>query len=221
MDLIKSLRYNLLIGDINIDLWPPNDPAQRKDIKQLYEEYRSVMNELGMSQANFKPTRFQSGSNPSLLDHIFVSHPQKLDAVETKINIIADHCLVSAQYHSKMLISRPQFRRTRNHALINSDVLTEKISEKERHQRIFELEDPDKKAETMICKMNRIVEEIAPSKLFQTRGKHEPWATNETKELIAETEEQIEVAIRTKDIEEWRMFGSLRNQAYKFIEAVK
>ena len=49
--------------------------------------------------------------------------------------------------------------------------------------------------------MNRIIEDIAPSKLVQNKGKHEPWANSETKEIIAETEEQLEVAIRTKDIE--------------------
>ena len=53
LSVSKSLRDNgaetMLIGDINIDIWPPNDPAQRKDIKHLYAEYKSVMNELGMS----------------------------------------------------------------------------------------------------------------------------------------------------------------------------
>ena len=104
--MIKSLRDNgaetMLIGVINIDLWPPNDPAQRKDIKQLYQEYRSVMNKLGMSQGNFKPTRFQSGSNPSLLDHIFVSLPYKLDAVENWPRFITENkklfrCIVFSQ----------------------------------------------------------------------------------------------------------------------------
>ena len=83
------------------------------------------------------------------------------------------------------------------------------------------MEDPDTIAETMICEMNRIVEDIVPSKLIQNKGKHEPWANSRTKEMITETEEQLEVAIKTKDIEEWRMFRCLRNQAYKYIEAVK
>ena len=54
MDLLRQFSSNndklLLIGDINIDLWPPNDPANRKDIKQIYNEYRSVLMNLGSAK---------------------------------------------------------------------------------------------------------------------------------------------------------------------------
>ena len=225
MDLLRQFSSNndelLLIGDINIDLWPPNDPSNRKDIKQIYNEYRSVMNELGICQLNFKPTRFRNHCSPSLLDHMFANHPQHVDSVETKLSVIADHCIISMQYHIKPLKIRPQFRRIRNHQLINSDIITEKIGENERLQRIFEEEDPDIIAETIIAEMNRIIEDIAPSKLVQIKGSLEPWSSSDTEEVKNKAEEQLQKAITSGDIEDWRLFRSFRNQAFRFIEAAK
>ena len=210
-----------MLGDVNIDLWAPNDPGQRPEIKALSEEYLSVLTQTAMCQQNFQPTRYHSHANPSLLDHIFASHPQKIDGVETKKNIIADHCTVRCLYHAKDLKIRQKQIRIRNHKLITSESLMRGIEENERLQRIFESEDPDYIAETIVAETNRIIEDIAPSKLIQCKKSHEPWATEDTEQIRKETESQLETAIATKDIEEWRLFRVLRNKAYKFIESVK
>ena len=39
--------------------------------------------------------------------------------------------------------------------------------------------------------------------------------------MIKDTENQLEEAIKMKDIEEWRCFRSMRNQAFCFIKAAK
>ena len=110
MGVISSLRQSnnevICMGDLNIDLWPPNDPSQRPDLKKLSAEYLSVMNQEGMCQVNFKPTRVRLNTNPSLIDHFFASHIGKIDSVETKATIIADHHLVKCQYHSQVLRQR-------------------------------------------------------------------------------------------------------------------
>ena len=110
MKIIINLRNEnkdvVCIGDLNIDLWPPNDPGHRQDIKRLSEIYMSVMNDMGMCQMTYKPTRHRVGCNLSLL--------------ETKPSIIAYHSLINCQYHPKILQVQPQTRRTWDYRLINS-----------------------------------------------------------------------------------------------------
>ena len=219
--VISEGRETVIIGDINIDLWPPNNPGQRQDIKGLHELYTSVMNRLGMCQQNFKPTRYQSNANPSLLDHAFSSHPQKINSVTTKLSIIADHCLVTFQYHSRTLRQRPQFKRIRDHSMINSEILMEQIGLNSRLQNIFASSDPDYIAETLIAEMNRILEDVSPSKVVQCKKSYEPWKTHEATEIERKVEEQLEHAIQSSDLDEWRLFRSLRNQAHKFLEFTK
>ena len=69
--------------------------------------------------------------------------------------------------------------------------------------------------------MNEIIERIAPSRMIQTKRDSEPWRNKETDKIIKEAEAQLETAIVSKDVEEWRFFRSLRNQAFKFIELAK
>ena len=219
--VINEGRETLLIGDVNIDLWPPNNPGQRSDIKALYELYTSVMNKLSMCQQNFKPTRFQSNTSPSLLDHVFSTHPQKINSVETRMSIIADHCLIKIQYHARTLRQRPQFKRIRDHKLVTREILMEHVGSNSRLQNIFASSDPDYIAETIVSEMNRILEEISPSKVIQCTKSYEPWKTRDTTEIQRITEKQLEHAIETSDIEEWRLFQSMRNQANKFLEFTK
>ena len=220
-DLRQLNNEVICMGDLNIDLWPPNDPGQRPDIKKLSAEYLSVMNQQGMCQVNFKPTRIRLNSNPSLIDHYFASNIGKIDSVETKATIIADHHLVKCQYHSQVLRKRTQFRRIRDSKLITTDSLTYHITNNQRLQTIFELEDPEVIAATIIAEINRIIEDIAPSKVVQMKDHAEPWKDEDVKEIIGDAEKQLEKAINTNNIEEWRWFKSLRNQAFKFLEIAK
>ena len=142
----------MVIGDLNLDLWPPNDAYRGNDIKKLLERYTSVMDECSMSQQNFKPTRYRSNVNPSLIDHYFSSHPQKIDRVKTIPCLVADHCIVKAWYHSTALCAQEQFRHVRNWSLVNSDRLMDEIHKSEQLNKVFKLEYPDEVMEIIILK---------------------------------------------------------------------
>ena len=55
--------------------------------------------------------------------------------------------------------------------LITSERLMEEIEKSELLSRMFELEDPIDVGETLIIALNRIVEEISPSKVTQMKNK--------------------------------------------------
>ena len=71
----------------------------------------------------------------------------------------------------------------------------EKIQENSRLESIFGQTDTDVIANTIIAEMNRIIEEVAPSRLVQTTKKFEPWKSEETENMIKIAEDQLEVAI--------------------------
>ena len=108
-----------------------------------------------MCQVNSKPTWIRHNTNPFLIDHIFASNIGKIDSVETKPTIVADHHIVKCQYHSQLLKVRQQFRRVRNSTLITTDSLTKHITNNVRLQSIFKIEDPEIIAATIISEMNR------------------------------------------------------------------
>ena len=72
-----------------------------------------------------------------------------------------------------------------------------------------------------MAEVNQIIEEVAPSKIVQNKKDNLPWKTEETRKVMEETEAQLEIAIETKDVEEWRLFRAMRNQAFKFLNIVK
>ena len=45
-------------------------------------------------------------------------------------------------------------------------------------------------AKTMVCEMNQLNEDIAQSRMIQVKGRYEPWANEETRRMIKDTEDQ-------------------------------
>ena len=54
---------------------------------------------------------------------------------------------------------------------------------------------------------------MAPIKTIQVRAKYAPWMSESTKELLKERNEAQKVASRTKILDDYRQYKSLRNQA--------
>ena len=225
LEVVKELRDNnkqvVLNGDINIDLLDKNDPNSKYNLRKLTEKYKEVIDDTGLCQMNFKPTRFQANSEPSLLDHYFTSNPNKMDNIETKTSIIADHKYIKANYHCKILKRKQQFRRTRNFSLLNSDILTKEIENNAKLQEIFSLEDPDEIANVMVAELNRIVEDIAPSRIIQVTNKSQPWQNKETKEAIHDADKSLNNAIKYNDIVAWNLYRKARNKAIKKMKKAK
>ena len=61
------------------------------------------MDETQMFQSYFKPNIYHGRCNSSVIDPVFVYQPNKVDNVEKKTSLIADHCLVKLTYHCKLL----------------------------------------------------------------------------------------------------------------------
>ena len=219
--IINQGQLALIAGDLNIDLLLSNDAAKRSRIKSLIDAYEMMRNDCNICQLNFKPTRYRRGQRPSLLDHFMTNAPNRVDGVETIHNHIADHTFVKLNFHREVLQSKPQFREVRDYKNLNSDNLMKEIEENEELQSVFSKECPNDIFKTLITELNKIIDKLAPSKLIQIKKKDQPYMSPELKELETELDEQLNTAIRSKDIEEWRLYKSLRNQFFKYVEGAK
>ena len=92
------------------------------------------------------------------------------------------------------------------------------IEKNTRLMSIFVHQDPDTVANIIVEEMNRIVNEIAPAKIIQTRKDHLSYHTAETKELKEETDKALEKAINDNENEDWRLFRSTRNRYRKLLD---
>ena len=95
------------------------------------------------------------------------------------------------------------------------------IEENEKLMRIFELEDPNSIAETIVEEMNIILEELAPSKVIQLNNRSQPWQTTETKQLIKEADESLGNAVKYNEVISWRLYKRAKNKATKWMETAK
>ena len=122
VDKVCDLGHTFMVaGDVNIDLFPENYPLSRRNVPLLTEIYNDHINRNNLSQLNFEPTRHWPGKKSTLIDHFMTNAPNMVDGVQTLKSHIADHSLVKLQFHSRVLKSRPQFRKVRNFSNVNSE----------------------------------------------------------------------------------------------------
>ena len=75
------------------------------------------------------------------------------------------------------------------------------INNNEELQSVFSEECPDKIFTTIITELNRIIDKLAPAKLIQLKKNDSPYMSEELKELEEELDNQLNTAIRSKEIE--------------------
>ena len=88
--------------------------------------------------------------------------------------------------------------------------------------RILNIEDPDQIANRMIEYYNRMIEELAPSRVIQIKKDDMPYYDEEVVNEIKEADDELKLAIEQKnDQEQWRAWKRARNKLSKLIETKK
>ena len=221
IDDLRAKGHHILVGgDINIDHLVVNDPCKRWDIAKLTETLDDIRdrNQLEILNNLSKPTRFQRGHKPSLLDLFIASHPERVDGLEIVNSLLADHSAVQLKYHSKELKTNPAMIRIRDWRLVNANSLMKEIDSNENLGSIFKHTDPDVVANMIIEEMNLIVNKIAPAKLVQYKAKEVEYLNDETRDMKKESEERLTEAIKYNKNEDWNHYKNLRNRYRRMIK---
>ena len=205
----------VVMMDANLDFlkWakedlPPNDSTTR--LKSLVELLFCKIIPHGVSQVVTVPTRSWPGQPEAGLDHIYTNKPDKLSEVYTEYSGGSDHKLLKITRYAQSMRRNVRYVRKRCFKEFNNEdfqVAVKNISWWE----LYSCQDPEVAAAMLTEKLSAILDTMAPLKTIQVRSKYAPWLSQDTKNLMKERNAAQDTATKTRDLDDWRLYKSLRN----------
>ena len=223
---LQEGREIIVMLDANIDFltWrssenlPPHHSSVK--LKSLIDELFDRIMPHGVSQLVTGATRIERGYPRSGLDHIYSNRPEKLSQIETFLTGMSDHKLLKVTRYSKSFKILPRYVKKRSFKDFNKEAFKIKLGESNLEE-ILAINDVDLAAESMVDKVTRILDSMAPIKTIQVRTNYVPGLEEDTKKLQAERNKAHEQAAKSDNPEDWRIFRSLRNKTTAKIRADK
>ena len=111
--------------------------------------------------------------------------------------------------------------KTREWANLNKENILQEVIYNENLNKILSMTNTNDIWNNLIEELNTIINKIAPTRIIQIKKNSMPYFNKELDENIKECDEQLTKAITTKELEEWRLYRSMRNTLYKYIEIAK
>ena len=90
-DAVNTGHPVTIIGDINIDTLKGKDPKSRADLKNLIPILKKFQDDFNFAILNKKPTLFQQGQRPSLLDLLLTNKPESISDIQNVANWSSEH----------------------------------------------------------------------------------------------------------------------------------
>ena len=207
----------VVMMDANLDFlkWTrddlqPHDSTHK--LKSLIELLFSKILPHGVSQLVSVPTRFWPGQPEAGLDHIYSNKPEKLSEVVTEFAGGSDHKLVKVTRYAKSLKRNVRYVKKRSFKNFRREDFQAAVRQLSWWD-VYNCQDPNEAAKLLTDKLSVILDTLAPVKTIQVRNKYAPWLSKNTKELMKERNAAQETASKTRDLDDWRKYKSLRNQA--------
>ena len=200
LDFLKWTRTNL----------PTTDSTVR--LKSLIELLFNQIFPHGVSQLVTVPTRSWPGQEDAGLDHLYTNKPEKLSSVYAEFAGGSDHKLIKVTRYAKSLQRNVRYVRKRvfkNFVDIDFQHAVKQLSWFD----LYSCEDANSAAELLTSKLTTILDQMAPVKTIQVRASYAAWLSDGTKQLLKERNDAQKLASHSKDIDDWRFYKSLRNQA--------
>ena len=223
---LQEGREVIVMLDANIDFltWRSleNLPPYHSSVK-----LRSLIDELfdriipqGVAQLVTGATRIERGQPRSGLDHLYSNRPEKLSQVKTFLTGMSDHKLVKVIRYTKSFKILPRYVKKRSFKNFNEEAFKTKLAESNLEE-ILTCYDVNIAAETLVDKVNSILDSMAPIKTIQVRAHYVPGLEEDTKKLQGERNKAHEQAARSDSPEDWRLYRALRNRTTAKIRADK
>ena len=164
----------MVLGDVNIaflkwqNMNEKNSHAYRlKDLSQLIFD---KIYPHGVVQCVSEATHFWPGKEPSGLDHIYTSHPEKLSQPLVISNGGSDHKMVMCTRFTKQIITRPRIVSKRSYKNFDANLFLHDVRNLPMWQ-VYCCEDPEKAVSILTYLLSSILDRMAPIKTYQVRKK--------------------------------------------------
>ena len=147
-------------------------------------------------------TRIWPGAEPSLLDHHWTNHQEKVSHVHEYFQGASDHKMICIVRTTKKVISKPRIIKKRVFKKFDPKSFLEAVSSTPWLD-VYLCDDIDTAVNLVSTKLNKILDDMAPEKVIQVRSKYAPWVSAETKQKIKERDVAQKRASETQNMEDW------------------
>ena len=215
----------IVLGDLNIDhtKWTRKDLDQNCITKKLKPLIVSLFERIlpyGMVQCTKGPTRFESNSTPSGLDHFWTSNPNKLSDVHSYFQGSSDHKLITGTRYTKSIVRNSRYVKKRSYKNFSPQLFIQAVRQISWWE-LYSCDDADEAVSIFTQKLTNILDEMAPIKKYQIHPKYAPWLSESTKELMKERDLSQKKAAKSGKNDDWKDFKKLRNNVNGILKKEK
>ena len=207
----------IVMMDANIDFFkwtrddlPPTDSTSK--LKSLISHLFNTIFPHGVSQLVTVPTRAWPGQTESGLDHIYTNKPDKLSSVYAEFAGGSDHKLIKVTRYTKSMKRAVRYVRKRSFKNFKDEDFQAAVKNLSWWE-LYMCEDADQAAQLLTNKLTDILDTMAPVRTIQVRSKYVPWLSDSTKEVLKERNNAQATAAQSQNLDDWRLYKSLRNSA--------
>ena len=167
----------IVLGDINIDLKDENNMTDSHKI--MFDEVKTKIISAGTQQLITGCTRFSSTCSPSLIDHVYSTHPEHTKTENLPWGT-SDHNLIGVKRENGIVVEKERIIRKRvfkdfNRMSFNRDLeFTDWLE-------LLNINDIDACVEQFDSKLLRVLEKHCPIRKIQVRKNYTPWYNEEIK----------------------------------------
>ena len=204
----------ILMGDLNCNLLTENPDHNVKQLNSICEIYQ-------LQQLINSPTRITESSN-TLIDIIITNMPSRI-VTSGVIHIgISDHSLVYAvRKFSIPPKNKPKYLTSRQFKNFKSEKFRDELKNISWDTILMNINDPNEMWEKWKEIFLEIANKHAPIKTRRVRNKDSPWLTSQIRRLIIERDGLKKQAIKSGNINHWKLYKSHRNKAINAIKTAK
>ena len=148
---------------------------------------------LGVVQCVGVATRFWNGAEPSGLDHYYTMRPNKLSEVQTHHQGSSDHKLIRATRYSKSVSRCQRIVKKRSYRGFDASLFLAAVKNIP-FFKIYECEDVNAAIRILTTELNKILDIMAPGKIFQVRTNYAPWLSSDMKVMMKERNQAQQIA---------------------------
>ena len=171
-----------VIGDINIDLDKVFRDDYRGECRKMADLVKDYIEVRGVSQLVAEKTRFQAPSEPSRVDHIYMTKPEC--ASHSVLNIgTSDHRVLELRKWRNIYIPEPQRIRKRCFKNFKRSNFINDLKKIKWFPDVYMEEDLDEVVRKWEEKIRTVLDKHCPVKTIDVRKNYTPWLSQEMKAL--------------------------------------
>jgi hypothetical protein len=213
----------IVSADDNIDStnWNNNYNIGARGTKAMYNVLVDRIFTKGVIVMNHKVTRQIGVMGPSIIDHIYSTHPHKIIEVFTRSHGRSDHRMIGIIWTSARPVQSLGYIKSRKDHKITDKLLQDKIKESNLVQNILNETDVNLATTLFITSMETILENISPMKIIQLTKNYCPYLGEEEKAAVKNRAELYDRARSINTIEAWREYKNIKNSTTSLIKKAK